>query len=122
MEWGAEVKALLKVWKESGNKPTALQRRPQLKTQDKYYIDCFWELSSSRGAGESFGPIPISEYEAYWRAFGVTGIEERYRFWKVLSKLDHLYVSHVQKKRQQQVEQAQAQGRAPQAKGGLLRK
>lgn len=114
------MKMLLDMWKQSGIKPAALTRRPKLKTQDRYYLESFWELSRSRGAGESFGHIPISEYEAYWRAFRIDPVWEREKFFRLVSKLDESFVAYTHEQRRKQLEAAQS--KPPSARGGVTLK
>jgi hypothetical protein len=96
------------MWKESGKKPAALARRPKLKQEDVYYYASFMELSRSRGSGEAFGPIPISEFVAYFQLWRIENQSERYRFLRVVSALDQEFVTLVNEKRKKELDKVKA--------------
>jgi hypothetical protein len=104
LEWGAEIKTLLEHYRTTGNVPPALQRRPKLDEVDRYYLDIFWELTGSRPMGENFGPIPESEYTAYYWNNGITSQVERARIKRCLRPLDTEYVKQTHEKRQRELD------------------
>jgi hypothetical protein len=96
------------MWRASGIKPQALTRKPRLNESDRYFYEAFWQLSPSRGRGDAFGPIPQDQYLSYWLSYGITGINERWRFQSVVSMLDRDYVEHVDKKRKDELDRMKA--------------
>lgn len=98
------------MWKETGKKPAALARRPKLKEEDAFYYRSFLELSRSRGSGEAFGPIPMSEYLAYFELWGINSLKERDSFMRRVLPLDQEFVDLINEKRKKEIDKAKTPG------------
>lgn len=111
LEWGAEYQTLLEIAK-SGHTPEALERRPELPPQLAYYLDVFYTLSRGRsisGMGTP-GPIPLSEFAAFFEIYDIRSQAQRDWLLRLLSKLDGVYLKHVSEK---QASQFSSQPKSP---------
>jgi hypothetical protein len=79
-----------------GVTPQALLDRPRLKPEEQYWMNAFFDVSSSRPTGESPGPIPMSEYYAYFQTYYIDSVEDREAHLRVLKRLDNVYLRGVQ--------------------------
>lgn len=70
--------------------PGALLERPALTGLLGYYKDVFSDLASSRAyTTEGLAlPIPLSEVLAYCELFGIAGLEERDRLYRMIRAMD----------------------------------
>ena len=59
-------------------------------------MEAFFDVSSSRQAGESPGPIPMTEYYAYFKAYYIDSIEDRETHLRILKRLDNIYLQAMQ--------------------------
>lgn len=66
------------------------------------------ELSRSRSSGESFGPIPYSEFLAWFSIWKIEDLQERERLLKVLLPLDQEFVLLINERRKKELEKAKS--------------
>lgn len=85
--------------KRTGKLPPALESMPAPGVDTKFYLDCFYRLSSSRLVHES-GPqaLQISETLAYANLLGYTAQDDILFFLDVIQAVDHTYLEVMQKK------------------------
>lgn len=78
----------------------------------------FLELSGSRPSGDSIGPIPQSEYLAWFLTYKVDGLDERARHQRMVSAIDRVFVEYTEKKRKAKFDEMKRSG----GKGGGTRR
>lgn len=97
MTWGPQIEFLQGVEKSTGVAPGALRERPKLAGTQGYYKDVFSDLASSRTyTAEGFAcPILLSEVLAYCELFGIAGMEERDRLYRMVRAMDSAFCKVV---------------------------
>ena len=74
-----------------------LDDRPDLDSVCMPFWNAYHILSRSRSIGMSSGPIPLSEYEVYFRIFRIDGWEEQLEYIKFVGALDSAYLDYQHK-------------------------
>lgn len=59
------------------------------------------------------GPIPLTEIKAYLDMYGVTDLDERMYWIRMIKVLDRVYIEHINKTAQRKREKTGRRSRAP---------
>lgn len=86
---------LLTFAENSGIRPPALELRPEMTEVQRYYLDCYTELSKCRRYTES-GPLPLSiaEIRDYCEVFDIDNFEHMFGW---IKQIDDIWLDEVAK-------------------------
>lgn len=87
------------MWDSTGEMPLALKNKPELDQFEQPFFEAFTILGNSRNwtmAGPSH--IPLTEIKAYCDFYGITDIDERFEFVKIIQRLDSEYLKRMREK------------------------
>jgi hypothetical protein len=90
LKWGQKIDFYNKLLVK--NKIKEEDREPEI-SAFSYYIDCFWELSTTRNNGMGVGPIPFTAIAEFAKIYN-EDIEE---FVYLMRRLDAVFLKHCEK-------------------------
>jgi hypothetical protein len=97
LENGSKIEDLEKL-AASGKKIKTLEQRPQVLKDLQDVWQAFIDLSSSRQIGFEENPILISEIEAWLNIQGISSLEVRKEYFRIVKTLDSIRMGWIRKR------------------------
>jgi hypothetical protein len=101
LQWGENEQFLYDRWRETGECPDSLKKKPKVHPWLSPYWEAWLDLSASRPIGLGIGAIPISEMKAYCELLKVPwldDLEEMHFFLRLIRAVDSVYLDKQNKK------------------------
>lgn len=86
--------------------PKALLDRPALQSSNRHLLEAFYELSAGRSVGEVPQPVSTTDIRSYCELFAIRSQDERDRLFKIVRRLDMVFLKHLAGKREPLVRKA----------------
>jgi len=75
-----------------------MDNRPEVDEDLQEVWDCFFELTNSRPMGQVPCGIPPTHVEAWLRINGITDVDSRVWFWKLICDMDEAWLDNLRSK------------------------
>jgi hypothetical protein len=100
LQWGSEYETLLEIADKGAFYPEALAKRPELPVELRHWLEVFYFLNTDRPIGGmgGVGYIPFSSKARYCDEYGVTSVEDRDWFFRLIGRLDQTYMEYQAEK------------------------